>query len=181
MIADISLYNKYFFREKSDSASSVQKSNQQQLPRKQKEKTENTKGKNRASSLSDRQRHARNSSLNDKRRGLRSSFSSTDSECDVVSVSSSTAKMVPKNKNLMASLPTITLQRAFEPEELLTDSYNTSRHKLLPEEEILFLPKELPITISHTSKARETTADQHVYFRSGRENSSYQNISKHKT
>ena len=86
---------------------------------------------------------------------------------------------MPKNENVMASLPTITLQRAFEPEELLTDSYHTTRHKQLPEEEILFLPKEQPITISHTSKVREPTKEQQVLFRGGRQRTSYQNISKY--
>ena len=154
----------------------IHKHNQQRSSRQQ----QNAKRNHRTSSLSDRTRQARNSSEGDRRRRLQHSFSSTDSECDIASLSSSNAKMVPKNENVMASLPTITLQRAFEPEELLTDSYHTSRHKQLPEEEILFLPKEQPITISHNTKGREATKEQHALFRGGRQRSSYQNISKYK-
>ena len=145
-----------------------------------------TKRKTRTSSLtSDRHRRERTASCGDRRRRLQSSFSSTDSECDVANSLSNyntTNKIVvPKNGNLMAlSLPTITLQRAFEPEELLTDSYNISKHKQLPEEEILFLPKEQPITSSfHQMKNAQESKNENKFSRNGRQRSSYHNISKY--
>ena len=143
-----------------------------------------TKRKTRTSSLtSDRQKRERTASCGDRRRRLQSSFSSTDSECDVSSLSNYNANkiVVPKNENLMAlSLPTITLQRAFEPEELLTDSYNISKHKQLPEEEILFLPKEQPITSNfHSMKNGKESKNDNKFSRNGHQRSSYHNISKY--
>ena len=111
---------------------------------------------------------------NQQRRKL-SLFSSTDSECDT-NGGANTA--VPKHDHLMASLPTITLNRAFEPEELATDFYFTSKHKQPLEQEILFLPKnQKPIEDNlkgtHHSKTRSL-------YGSGRQQSSYQDISKYK-
>ena len=123
--------------------------------------------------MSDRkQTHARTSSLtSERRRRLQSSFeSSTDSDCDAVSVSMS--KMVPKNASLMASLPTITLQRAFDPEELLGDSCHVSKHKLLPEQEILFLPKEQPIISGNNGAKGLEYSKGRLFPRGGKESSS---------
>ena len=133
-----------------------------------------TKRKPRTSSLtSDRQRRERTNSSGDRRRRLQSSFSSTDSECDMAIMTNKT--VVPNNENLMAlSLPTITLQRAFEPEELLTDSYNISKYKQLPEEEILFLPKDQPMM-----KNRQESRNGNRFSRNNRQRSSFHGTSKY--
>ena len=133
-----------------------------------------TKRKPRTSSLtSDRQRRERTVSCGDRRRRLQSSFSSTDSECDAMNLTNKI--VVPSNENIMASsLPTITLQRAFEPEELLTDSYNTSKHRQLPEEEILFLPKDQPMMKTNSLKLSK---NESRFSRNGRQRSSYHNVS----
>ena len=133
-----------------------------------------TKRKPRTSSLtSDRQRRERTNSCGDRRRRLQSSFSSTDSECDMASLTNKT--VVPNNENLMAlSLPTITLQRAFEPEELLTDSYNVSKYKQLPEEEILFLPKDQPMM-----KNGQESRTGNRFSRNNRQRSSFHGTSKY--
>ena len=142
--------------------STQNKNDQHRLSRQQ----NNTKKNPRASSVCDKQRKrlVRTSSLSERQKLLKSSFSSTDSECDVAS--GSNVKLVPKNEHLMASLPTITLQRAFEPEELLTDSCNASKHRLLPEQEILFLPKEQPIAVGYDITNRDSKDVHH--FRGGK-------------
>ena len=150
------------------------RSNHHRLSRRHRQQQEiTTKRKPRTSSLtSDRQRRERTVSCGDRRRRLQS-LSSTDSECDAMNLTNKI--VVPNNECIMASsLPTITLQRAFEPEELLTDSYNTSKHRQLPEEEILFLPKDQPMMKTNSLKLSK---NESRFSRNGRQRSSYHNVS----
>ena len=78
------------------------------------------------------------------------SFSSTESEGG--DVNTMISKSLSNNDALMASLPTITLIRALEPEDFAADSYYVAKPKQhqLPREEILFLPPEKPTVIGNT-------------------------------
>ena len=79
----------------------------------------------------------------------------------------------------MASLPTITLHRAFEPEELTTESCYTTKHKQPPTQEILFLPIEKSDTTADNMKDSDRTKQGSLYAGGGQK-SSYKDISKYK-
>ena len=131
-------------------------------------------------------RHSRASSLSDKRRNnprRLSSFSSTESDSCGESSANATAitnvQALSKHDQLMASLPTITLLRAIEPEEEFTTmdlSYRV-KQKQKPQEEILYLPPQKPKIV--TEKDPNRMKNDSLYRTSGG-NSSYQELSKYR-
>lgn len=130
-------------------------------------------------------RHSRTSSLSDRRSHHRrlSSFSSTESDSCGESSANATAiatvQALSKHDQLMASLPTITLLRALEPEDEFTamDLSYRPKQKQKPQEEILYLPPQKPKII--TEKNPNRLKNDSLYRTNGG-NSSYQELSKYR-
>ena len=79
----------------------------------------------------------------------------------------------------MASLPTITLLRAVEPDDFAADSLYKTKQKQLPREEILFLPPEkqrmMGDSLNHSDAAKSDS-----FYRKNKRGSAYEELSRYR-